>query len=318
MPGLHGRDAQQGRRARPGSLDADVLASTWFEGSYRWARQFSKGYAGFDKTEGELKDMWDRKLKNRAKGVGWPSCKAFENESCKSCASCLHKGRIKSRLELSARRQQLSSPQLAPSEGPLFVDPYSEFAGPVFPVDLLPPTLASFVNAEHRAMGADPAAIAMAALTAVAGAINAETSVRVGDSWFEKPILWTFLIGNPSTLKFPIVDKTVRPLRDIDKHRTEYWRQRYGSWKRQAKANPKSSIPPPAKPARCITSDITPEKTAEILSRASSGSLMVHDELASWMDGFERYTAGGASRGFYLQCWKGGPHNQDRVGQRQE
>jgi hypothetical protein len=63
------------------------------------------------------------------------------------------------------------------------------------------------------------------------------------------------LIGNPSTLKSPIIDKSVRPLRDIDKQRTEDWRQKYGAWKRHKKSNPKSSISPPEKPARCITSE---------------------------------------------------------------
>ena len=43
------------------------------------------------------------------------------------------------------------------------------------------------------------------------------------------------------------------------------------------------------------------------------GSLMVHDELASWIEGFERYNAG-SSRGFFLRCWNGGTFLKDRVG----
>src|SRR5215831_8462655 len=81
--------------------------------------------------------------------------------------------------------------------------------------------------------------------------------------------------------------------------------------KSAAKSNVKT--PPPPKPPRCIINDATPEKVAEILSREPSGSLMVHDELAGWLDSFERYT-GNSSRAFYLSCWNGGPFTKDRVG----
>jgi hypothetical protein len=75
-----------------------------------------------------------------------------------------------------------------------------------------------------------------------------------------------------------------------------------------------TKVPPPAKPARRIINDATPEKVAEILSRNPSGSLMVHDELAGWLDGFERYNSGQSPRAFYLSCWNGGPYLKDRVG----
>src|SRR5262245_33417519 len=37
-----------------------------------------------------------------------------------------------------------------------YADPYSEFTGPPFPISILPPVLGDFVEAQHRAMGADP------------------------------------------------------------------------------------------------------------------------------------------------------------------
>lgn len=82
--------------------------------------------------------------------------------------------------------------------------------------------------------------------------------------------------------------------------------------------NPKTvtkvTIPAPVKPPRCVINDATPEKVAEILSRGPNGSLMVHDELASWLGGFERYNSGAPSRAFYLSSWNGGTFLKDRVG----
>ena len=81
-----------------------------------------------------------------------------------------------------------------------------------------------------------------------------------------------------------------------------------------AKQSKVTKKPPPPKPPRCIINDATPEKVAEILSRDPRGSLMVHDELAGWLDGFERYNSGQSPRAFYLSCWNGGPFLKDRVG----
>jgi Protein of unknown function (DUF3987)/Primase C terminal 2 (PriCT-2)/RepB DNA-primase from phage plasmid len=211
--------------------------------------------------------------------------------------------------------QGWSPPFVTPANTePSFVDPYAEFAGPEFPMDVLPPTLADFVAAQHQAMGADPSALAMSVLTAVAGAIHAETLVRAGEGWWERPILWTFLIGPPSAMKSPIIDKTTKPLSRIDYERSKNWQQEYATWQQANKQQEGIKTPPPPKPARCIINDATAEKVAEFLSRSPCGSLMVHDELAGFIGSFERYSLGASSRAFHLQSWNGGPFNKDRVG----
>lgn len=194
-----------------------------------------------------------------------------------------------------------------------FADPWSDFVGPKFPLDVLPPTIRSFVDAEYLAMGADPSAIATAALTAISGALHAETCVQVAEGWREKPILWTALIGPPSAMKSPIIDKTTKPLARVDHQRDQQWRQQNTIWQ-QAKAAGGNSGTRPAKPARSIIQDATPEKIAEILSRETCGSLMVHDELAGLLAGFERYSGGAPSRALLLSCWNGGTFLKDRVG----
>ena len=83
---------------------------------------------------------------------------------------------------------------------------------------------------------------------------------------------------------------------------------------KQTALTPSPDHPSPVKPIRCIINDATPEKVAEILSRDSSGSLMVHDELAGLLGSFERYNSGQSARAFYLTCWKGGLFLKDRVG----
>lgn len=91
------------------------------------------------------------------------------------------------------------------------------------------------MDAEYRAMGADPSAIAMAVLTSVEGALHAETVMRVGEGWWERPILWTALVGQPSTMKSPIIDKARKPLSGIDHERNKRWRQEFAIWQQQNK-----------------------------------------------------------------------------------
>ena len=74
-----------------------VLASTWFPNGRKFAHKFSAGYPTY--TADETDKMYDRKENDRkSMGLGWPSCKTFENYGCKLCATCKHFGKIKSPL----------------------------------------------------------------------------------------------------------------------------------------------------------------------------------------------------------------------------
>jgi hypothetical protein len=154
----------------------------------------------------------------------------------------------------------------------------------------------------------------MAALTAVAGALHAETYVRAGEGWDEKPIIWTTLVGPPSAMKSPILQKVIAPFRNIDHQRDATWRQQFAIWKQNKTAGTNPG-PYPPKPGRLLIQDATPEKVAEILSRDPAGSLLIHDELAGWLGSFERYGSGPTSRAFFLSSWNGGQFLKDRVGQ---
>ena len=303
--------ANKGKNNNETQWHLAILGTTFMENGRAVAHAISEGYSTY--TEAETNEKYDLKLATRqARGIGYPSCATIQGTGCKSCATCPLLAKGKSPLNIRPAVTAAVSPASGdtPQAEPSFVNPYAEFIGPEFPLDILPPTLATFVDAEHRAMGADPSAIAMAALTAVAGAMHAETRVRVAEGWPEKPILWTVLIGPPSAMKSPIIDKVVKPLSGIDHEREKLWLQAYAT---SQKTKGTKKVPPPAKPPRCVINDSTSEKVAELLSRDPSGSLMVHDELAGWLGSFERYNSG-SSRAFALSCWNGGTFLKDRVG----
>ena len=73
-----------------------------------------------------------------------------------------------------------------------------------------------------------------------AAALTSETKIQVGDGWFERPIIWIALIGDPSTMKSPIIDKVIKPLRKIDDDRDAAWRVQkpFGSSTKLPASNP--------------------------------------------------------------------------------
>jgi hypothetical protein len=290
-----------------------TLISTFTAGGRGDAHRMGDKHPGYNKDETDA--QFDRKTREKAeKNLGWPSCQTISGAGCKACASCPHFAAAKSPLHLGLT---LPAQVTIPTPSITFVDPWSEFIGPPFPLKYLPLPLANFVEAEHEAMGVDPSALAMAALAVVAGAMNAETCARAGDAWYERPILWLGLIGPPSAMKSPTLQKATAPLRAIDHQRDGIWRQQYAYWT-QTKQNKTAGTNPglcPMKPGRLVIQDATPEKAVEILSRDSAGSLMLHDELAGWLGSFERYNSGQSSRAFFLSSWNGGPYLKDRVGQ---
>ena len=94
--------ASNGKGVSQGLWMQDMLATTFLEDGRKYAHFFSKGYATYSHAETEK--MYDRKLQDKAdRGLGWPSCQAFENEGAKECGGCPFRGKIRSPLNLAER-----------------------------------------------------------------------------------------------------------------------------------------------------------------------------------------------------------------------
>jgi hypothetical protein len=197
---------------------------------------------------------------------------------------------------------------------PLF-DPWERFVVPLFPVELLPAPVARFVNYQAASVGVDPAAAAMATLTACSGAIDQQTTLkmkRTGD-WFVRPRLWTMLVGEPSAKKTPIISAAVRPLRRFEGSLVAAYNDEQRRWSDLDKGE---RGPEPARPLRFVFNDVTTEKVGEVLSRQSRGALVEHDELSGWIGSMDKYSGGkgsSADRSFWAQAYNGGPKTIDRI-----
>lgn len=213
----------------------------------------------------------------------------------------------------------VTRPVTASSEavGLTIFDPWERYSVPRFPMDVLPQALRDFVEYQAVSTGADPAAIAMAALATCSGALSQEFALkmkRTGD-WYVKPRLWVMLVGDPSSKKSPVMSACVKPIRAWEGVGVKDYQKSYGRWKEDREAQ--KTDPEPTKPTRYLLNEVTPEKLGEILSRQDRGILVEQDEISGWIGAMEKYAGGkgaAADRGFWLGAYNGGPRTIDRLG----
>jgi hypothetical protein len=96
---------------------------------------------------------------------------------------------------------------------PVF-DPWERYIVPDFPLRVLPLAVQKYVTSQSVVIGCDPSALAMAALTAISGALDHRFAVKMmrSGNWWEHPRLWTLLVGDPSRKKTPVINDVTRPL----------------------------------------------------------------------------------------------------------
>lgn len=181
---------------------------------------------------------------------------------------------------------------------------------------------------------------AAAFLATCASLIGGKRRVRpyATSNWAEPPILWIGIVGDPSSRKSPPIDEVLEPLRAIERDGADLHKSAMHSWKeaeRRAKAVredwekrlgdavKKGAATMPAMPAaahepdeptrrRTLVMDATPESIGAILAGNPQGTLLARDELAGWLQSFERYSPGGREQ--WLEAYGGRSFVIDRKG----
>lgn len=186
-----------------------------------------------------------------------------------------------------------------------------------FPVNSLPAPIARFVQAVAESTSTDPSWAALAALAVIAGCIGNRVSIILKKGWVEPAIFWAALVGKSGSAKSVVLRLVRRPLVELFKRERESLARLMNEyavqmerhhlamqmWKSEQKSGPATDPPlEPEKPRerRVLVSDITVEKIAPLLNENPMGLLNIHDELAKWVNSFNRYASG---KGSDLQSW---------------
>jgi hypothetical protein len=202
-----------------------------------------------------------------------------------------------------------------------------------FPVDALPDVVRVFVESVAAATGTDAAYGALAALVVLAGCVGNRAAAVVKRGWTEPAALWAALIGRSGTTKSPVLALTTRALIDLFRAerrafvaaQKEYlceikkYKVLLDEWKRSQRKRSGPPTDPPIEPKppierRVLVSDCTVEGLAVLLEQNPLGLLLVRDELAGWITGFDRYTSGrkGGDQPAWLSMYAAAPLVIDR------
>ncbi|MCB9508508.1 MAG: DUF3987 domain-containing protein [Myxococcales bacterium] len=199
-----------------------------------------------------------------------------------------------------------------------------------FPVDVLPDALARFVSLSADSIDCDPSFVVGPLLPSLAAAIGNSRRVRVKPGWSEPCILWVATLGVTGDGKSPGLDQAVQFAHGADElsrqafdlrakehgvSQREYERD-FSRWKRGEAAAAPPDEPTAPLEERCIISDITIEKVAQILQSSPRGVLLARDELSGWISGFGQYKngAGGSDEAQWLELYGGRRLVIDRKG----
>ncbi len=197
----------------------------------------------------------------------------------------------------------------------------------LFPVDLLPASVARFVKETTTAMNCDPAMIALPAISTLAGAIGMTREIVLRDDWREPAIVWTVIIARSGTMKTPGMETGIRPLADVE-HRAQlenqaaladyqtkllHYEKELVTWKRDKGGGDPPDRPEPPARKRFIVADTTLEALAPILAENPRGVLLARDELAAFLKGFNQYKSGkGSDAAAWLELNRAGRLSVDR------
>ena len=270
-----------------------------------------------------------QRLKDGEKLRGWPT---FKSRFGRKVAE-----RVAEWLGLSPTSEDEADPEAWASPDLSFLGTGRRPA-PEFPLDLLGPFWSEWVSSRAKAASAPVDYVAMGLLACASAAIANVRWPLAGASWSEPPILWCTIVGPPSSSKTPALKAAFALLQQAEdrmalgfdeqmtayKTRAVFAAAKHAAWKEEVAKAVKHGDPAPPMPAdaeepeapvqpRIKVADATIEKLAALAASLPRGLLLVRDELAGWLGGFDRYGGAGADRAFALEMYNGGPYTVDRM-----
>ncbi|MBB4286820.1 DUF3987 domain-containing protein [Roseospira goensis] len=208
---------------------------------------------------------------------------------------------------------------------------------PTLPMDLFGAVWAAWIATAAEGASAPPDYVVAGLLPTVATLIGTTRRVSPWADWAEPSVLWCGAVGDPSSAKSPAADPIMRALRTVERDMGADFPDRHAQWtadqelasalkdrwkaevKEAAKIGSPAPLPPEGmdpgpepRPPRVIISDTTPEAMADVLAANPRGLLTTRDELAGWLESFERYS-GGSSRALWIEAFGARPYTIDRV-----
>ncbi|HKU96765.1 MAG TPA: DUF3987 domain-containing protein [Vineibacter sp.] len=194
---------------------------------------------------------------------------------------------------------------------------------PDFPLDVLPPFWGRWVPATARGANASADHVALSLLSAAASLIGGIRRVAPSPAWSEPCVLWTALVGPPSSGKTPAMNAALRLMRALDtalaaahttalrQYKADFAAAQY-RWPAAVLAARRGDRTPPEKPVydaprrrQLLASDARIEAMADVLRGTPGGTLLARDTGGDWLDDFTPRAKDEGTHAFWQSAWSG-------------
>ncbi|MCI5082137.1 MAG: YfjI family protein [Saprospiraceae bacterium] len=175
-----------------------------------------------------------------------------------------------------------------------------------FPINVFPPVIQDVIQEWHKAFGLPIEYFCSSVLSALSAVIGNSVKIKYKNDWYEPSMIYSALVGPPSSGKTPAINKAFSPVRDIEK---QYW-QDYKEAKKQFQQlcheakETKGEKPPEPHNRDLIVQDLTQEAATILMAKNPKGLVLIMDELMKFINSFDRYAKGGDMQ-YYLSIWSG-------------
>ncbi len=214
----------------------------------------------------------------------------------------------------------------------------SQKSPPRFPTEIFGPSWGPWLRQAVEAVAAPVDYVGGTLLTVGSSLVGSTYTAHPMGSWKEPAIMWTALVGNPSSGKSPAMDPVFELVRELEAEMAPSFEETirqyetdklsaeiaYDAWKKEMKDAQKNGFKTPLKPVEANTperpqlprlriSDATTEAMIARLSMQPKGFLFFRDELAGWFGNFDRYGGAGGDRALWLEVYGGRSYTLERV-----
>jgi Protein of unknown function (DUF3987) len=160
---------------------------------------------------------------------------------------------------------------------------------PPFPIGVFPPNMQKYIFDTARTMPCPEDFIGVGVLAVLSACIGSSRRALIKQDWSEPTILFSVIVGRPSSKKTPALNKTKQPLEQIQKVMAEEFRE-----KKTAYQKDKENLEMP-KFQQIITSDATMEALSSVLQTNKRGVMVFQDEISGFLKGMNQYKSGGGN-----------------------
>ncbi|MCQ0987169.1 DUF3987 domain-containing protein [Jiella marina] len=230
-------------------------------------------------------------------------------------------------------------PEARKGDPDLSVLRYNRTPAPKLDLDyIFAPKIANMIRAGATNAHSADDFVTAAVLTGASTALGNSVKVEILPGFQQPAVLWSLVIGLPSTKKTPAISTVEGPLNRIEASHMEIWHRHYERWQEEKeiaeaiakdhKAKVKAILisgegDVPAKPAgakvqpmpaepKIVANNVTIEAMMRLQERQPRGCGLWAQEIAQRFDDMSRYSAS-SDRGYYLEGYDAGPLKVDRV-----